>query len=163
MSYDLTCIVSICTSDHSSPPSIPSYFSYSIPQLQLPSTHSPTSTNLPFPHISVPFLTFSSPTSTPIFKPYLNFPLLTSGADTGGGGTFAPPDRFREGRSPPEISRQKMFPICYNNFLNLFNRLYPFFKLFDIKYKKKNLVYQIIDKKKRGTQNKEQKQVSLPI
>ena len=30
----------------------------------------------------------------------------------GGGGTFAPPDRFREGRSPPpEISRQKMFPI----------------------------------------------------
>ena len=100
----------------------------------------PTSTNLPFPHISVPFLTFSSPSSTPIFKPYLNFPLLTSGADTGGGaGPLHPPDRFREGRSPPESSRQKMFPICYNNFLNLFNRLYPFFKLFDIKYKNKKL------------------------
>ena len=61
-----------------------------------------------------------------------------------------------------------MFPICYNNFLNLFNRLYPFFKLFEgimilLKTKTKHLEYQIMDKKKCRTLDKEQKQVRLQI
>ena len=54
--------------------------------------------------------------------------------------------------------------ICLNNFLNLFNLLYPFFKLLEgimiLNTKTKNLVYQILDKKKSRTQNKEQNQVS---
>ena len=45
---------------------------------------------------------------------------------------------------PPEILRQKIFPICSNNFPNFFNRLYPFLKLFEglmiLNTKTKNLV-----------------------
>ena len=72
----------------------------------------------------------------------------------GGGRTFATPWQIQGGVAPsPEISKQKIFPICYNTFLNLSNRFSPFFKLFVkimiLNTKTKNLVYKIIDDKKK--------------
>ena len=49
-----------------------------------------------------------------------------------------------------------MFPFCYNNFLNLFNRIYPIFKFFE-GIKILNTKTKTHRKEKCRTQNKERK------